>query len=563
VGSGRGQISIKIWSKDAERVCKESHIDCPSGMPSLLDVIQIKHENQGAQNIVHAFLVDTFKSNEIRMAKSFDQGTKYMSSQALKLRLPNGVGHNVKKEVYCYNDADRKVARRMFFKGSFPGSDYLQNATNIFTKDLSGAREERRALFQAAEKEERTKHQAAGVVKKDYDVAIKALQSVKKSLSSRFQEMKKLSDVIQKEKEKMEQEEPDDAIDVMYNTDDIEREIRAKQQDVEAVKGRARDQAQVVAGLKAHQDEAVKARDLILARSDDGSAEREQITAESRPIGQAMSKVASDIARYKQEVQNKVKQAEDKVLEIKRLNRVLEEMREAATQIGERIDTGKTTPEEANKAVLAKADKIASMKKKRQDKMSLADNFPKYVLLKKQRDLQTGKLVSYSTTFKKALKYRRVLFKACKKDRQLAFGCYFMKNLSQRAFTGAVSVNYITKEMMLRVTPGSHGKRAGQGEEVSVDRLSGGERSFTTLCMVLGLKEATNSPFLGMDEFDVFMDDANRAVSLDMLCKVLKLYPTQCIIISPHCMMIVSDTDPDIKKIKMMQRENGQQTLDP
>jgi hypothetical protein len=104
----------------------------------------------------------------------------------------------------------------------------------------------------------------------------------------------------------------------------------------------------------------------------------------------------------------------------------------------------------------------------------------------------------------------------------------------------------------------THALRAAQ---VSVDRLSGGERSFSTLCVVLGLKETVHSPFLGMDEFDVFMDDANRVVSLDMLCKVLKKATTQAIIISPHSMDKISDTDPDIKKIKMPDRDMGQQTL--
>ena len=40
------------------------------------------------------------------------------------------------------------------------------------------------------------------------------------------------------------------------------------------------------------------------------------------------------------------------------------------------------------------------------------------------------------------------------------------------------------------------------------------------LCMVLALKEATQTPFLALDEFDVFMDERNRKVSLMTLCQV-------------------------------------------
>ena len=49
-------------------------------------------------------------------------------------------------------------------------------------------------------------------------------------------------------------------------------------------------------------------------------------------------------------------------------------------------------------------------------------------------------------------------------------------------------------------------------------------RSYGRLCLVLALKEATQTPFLALDEFDVFMDERNRKVSLMTLCQVRGLY---------------------------------------
>jgi chromosome segregation ATPase len=47
--------------------------------------------------------------------------------------------------------------------------------------------------------------------------------------------------------------------------------------------------------------------------------------------------------------------------------------------------------------------------------------------------------------------------------------------------------------------------------------LSGGEKSFSSICMLLSVWEAIGSPIRCLDEFDVFMDNVNRAISTNML----------------------------------------------
>ncbi|TSO25151.1 Structural maintenance of chromosomes protein 6 [Bagarius yarrelli] len=50
--------------------------------------------------------------------------------------------------------------------------------------------------------------------------------------------------------------------------------------------------------------------------------------------------------------------------------------------------------------------------------------------------------------------------------------------------------------------------------------LSGGERSFSTVCFILSLWEITESPFRCLDEFDVYMDMHNRQISLNLLLEL-------------------------------------------
>jgi chromosome segregation ATPase len=47
--------------------------------------------------------------------------------------------------------------------------------------------------------------------------------------------------------------------------------------------------------------------------------------------------------------------------------------------------------------------------------------------------------------------------------------------------------------------------------------LSGGETSFSTICLLMALWDSVHSPIRCLDEFDVFMDATNRQLSMAML----------------------------------------------
>jgi chromosome segregation ATPase len=54
---------------------------------------------------------------------------------------------------------------------------------------------------------------------------------------------------------------------------------------------------------------------------------------------------------------------------------------------------------------------------------------------------------------------------------------------------------------------------------VFYSNLSGGERSFTTLSLLLALGESLETPFRVMDEFDVFLDPIARKIALNTMVR--------------------------------------------
>ena len=68
-----------------------------------------------------------------------------------------------------------------------------------------------------------------------------------------------------------------------------------------------------------------------------------------------------------------------------------------------------------------------------------------------------------------------------------------------------------------------------------VSRLSGGEKSFTQMCLICALWDMMEPPFRCLDEWDVFLDAVNRkAISKELLNFSLKNQSKQFIFISPQ-----------------------------
>lgn len=130
--------------------------------------------------------------------------------------------------------------------------------------------------------------------------------------------------------------------------------------------------------------------------------------------------------------------------------------------------------------------------------------------------------------------------------------------LEERSFRGTVNMDHENKKLDIAVEPDVT-KRSNAGRQTQT--LSGGEKSFSTICLLLAIWEAMGSPIRCLDEFDVFMDSVNRSTSMSMMIQAARRsVGRQFILITPQSMANVQ-MGPDVSVHRMSDPERGQTTL--
>nr|DAD47780.1 TPA_asm: hypothetical protein HUJ06_017718 [Nelumbo nucifera] len=126
----------------------------------------------------------------------------------------------------------------------------------------------------------------------------------------------------------------------------------------------------------------------------------------------------------------------------------------------------------------------------------------------------------------------------------------FNGHLRKKGISGHIKISYEDKTLSVEI---KMPQDASSNTVRDTRGLSGGERSFSTLCFALALHEMTEAPFRAMDEFDVFMDAVSRKISLDTLVDFALTQGSQWIFITPH----------DISMVKPGERVKKQQMAAP
>ncbi|KAI7855345.1 P-loop containing nucleoside triphosphate hydrolase protein, partial [Circinella umbellata] len=106
---------------------------------------------------------------------------------------------------------------------------------------------------------------------------------------------------------------------------------------------------------------------------------------------------------------------------------------------------------------------------------------------------------------------------------------YFMH---QRGYNGYLKFNHDKERLDIRVSTGDQFKRGSRHKDSKT--LSGGEKSFSQISLLLSLWEGISSPLYCLDEFDVYMDAVNRKKSMQMMMEAAMDNDSQYIFITPQ-----------------------------
>lgn len=265
---------------------------------------------------------------------------------------------------------------------------------------------------------------------------------------------------------------------------------------------------------------------LCESAHDDLKAEK----AKRRDFDTRLSKAENKVRRYQDSRQIVVVQkneAHDKHqlainrkehLENKRqeLTETVAEFTQTANQVCERVHIGEG---ETYDSIEKQLDSLDKALKDRERKRGMTDAEVRQRLEETKEALETlraniTRARDTNQLLKKSLEERLMKWRKFQRYISSSSRANFMYLLSEREYRGRLILDHENHTLEVQVEPDKTRKNAAAR---NTKTLSGGEKSFSSICLLLAIWEAMGSPLRCLDEFDVFMDNVNRAISTNML----------------------------------------------
>ncbi|KAK0503863.1 P-loop containing nucleoside triphosphate hydrolase protein [Armillaria luteobubalina] len=343
-----------------------------------------------------------------------------------------------------------------------------------------------------------------------------------------------------------------------------------------------------IAGLEASKKESEEEKENLEAQFKDHIARKAEIDEEQKGLLEQLNRVKNDMEEFesrqkavqakieeaaerRMEAQNSIKhydvklaEEQTKVNEANEAAKVLEEEFEAwtakAADYCDRVETTRRSDE-----IQRNLDSVQQALKERErrhgatvDEMTVEVNKTRANL--EAAESQLKQMVSLNKRLKASLVARLNRWQEFRLHIAVRCKLVFQYNLSHRGYFGKVLFDHDKGTLQLKVQ--TDDVAATQGSRDKDPRsLSGGEKSFSTICLLLSLWEAIGCPLRCLDEFDVFMDAVNRRISMKMMIETANQSDKkQYILITPQDMTSIT-IGQTVRVHRMTDPERNQGTL--
>ncbi|KAJ8410183.1 hypothetical protein AAFF_G00201640 [Aldrovandia affinis] len=246
------------------------------------------------------------------------------------------------------------------------------------------------------------------------------------------------------------------------------------------------------------------------------------VTEQADPIKEDLGKSDQEVEKSKHHKKHYEEKRKAHITGIQRLKADLNAKEkdltasvEKATEICPKLEV-KRTAKSLDSEISRLKQKISTQQDQQGDRDEVIRQYQEALENYKTIALQVKHLKKFTGLLSKIMNDRHKVYTELRMYLSVRCKYYFDSMLSQRGYTGKMTFDHKNEALLISVQPGD-GDKAALNDMRS---LSGGERSFSTVCFVLSLWAIAEAPFRCLDEFDVYMDMVNRRISLDMMLKI-------------------------------------------
>ncbi|XP_059209079.1 structural maintenance of chromosomes protein 6 [Centropristis striata] len=335
----------------------------------------------------------------------------------------------------------------------------------------------------------------------------------------------------------------------IHDISSLEEVAEENRQKIEAEK-------QTVHEAKAELDKHQKTVDDIEAKYSSVREQIDQLSEDTEPLKDEQLKLETEGAKHERNLkmlENKLKAHAENIQTMRsglvQREEELQEYVAKATEISPDRQQVTGTTKSIDTEITRLKKKIKVLESTNGDHDKVVREYAEALALYREKTNQVRDLRRFTDRLDHIMSDRQNRYKILRRSLSVRCKLYFNNFLIKLNCCGSMIFDHNNETLSISVKP------PGREDDGMSDMrsLSGGERSFSTVCFMLSLWEITESPFRCLDEFDVYMDMHNRRISLDLLLELSeRQHLRQFIFVTP----LATSNLPKSKLIKIHQLQD-------